>query len=91
MRQNANRELRRHLLSLCYVDQKDGEQGRYRFPVVILHQEEPQVQILPLYSKWRGKKEYDEMKEEVSSILGFGKNYQGKKNEHKSEATFCCL
>ena len=51
-------------------DQKDGEQGRYRLPVVILHQEEPQVQILPLYSKWRGKKEYDEMKEEVSSILG---------------------
>ena len=68
--ENANRELRRHLLSLCYVDQKDGEQGRYRLPVVILHQEEPQVQILPLYSKWRGKKEYDEMKEEVSSILG---------------------
>ena len=68
--ENANRELRRHLLSLCYVDQKDGEQGRYRLPVVILHQEEPQVQILPLYSKRRGKKEYDEMKEEVSSILG---------------------
>lgn len=68
--ESANRELRRHLLSQCYVDQKDGEQGRYRLPVVILHSEEPQVQILPLYSKRRGKKEYDEMKKEVSSILG---------------------
>ena len=72
--EKGNRELRNRLLSLGHVDQKDGAQGRYRLPVIILHSDEPQLQILPLYSKHRGTKEYEEMKKEICTLLDLSKN-----------------
>ena len=72
--ENGNRELRKRLLSDSYVDQKDCNQGRYRLPVIVLHSDEPQLQILPLYSKRRGAKEYEEMKKEIYTILDLSKN-----------------
>lgn len=72
--ENENRELRKRLLSYGHVDQKDGEQGRYRLPVIVLHSDEPQLQILPLYSKRRGAKEYDEMKKEICTLLDLSEN-----------------
>lgn len=71
--EKGNGELRKHLLSRGHVDQKDDAQGRYRLPVIVLHSDEPQLQILPLYSKRRGAKEYDEMKKEIRTLLDLSK------------------
>lgn len=73
--EKTNRALRKRLLSDCYVDQKDDEHGRYRLITIALHAEEPQLLFVPLYSKLRGEKEYDEMTKEICDILDLSEDY----------------
>lgn len=76
-----NSLLRRRILENPYVDQKAGKYGRYRLPVILTYSENYLLNILPLYSKHRGKKEYDEMKKELYEILDLSGKYAKEAEE----------
>lgn len=76
-----NASLRRRIFENPYVDQKTGKHGRYRLPVILTYSENYKLDILPLYSKHRGKKEYDEMKKELYDILDLSGKYAKEPEE----------